>query len=543
MTLAEIRERLLSLGLRVDESRLEAIAAQLRIIDSGLDGVDATVAPDLPPATPIDAPRSRRVGSREPDSAISPATVFRTLDPLHYESGAEIGRQIASRRLSAREVIEHHIARISSIDGRLNAFVHFDPEMALANAERLDRDLARGHSCGPLHGVPIAYKDIFDTAGVPTGVGSSFLRKRIPPRDARAVERLAAGGTVSLGKVNLHEFAYGLTTDNPHYGRTRNPWNLACVPGGSSGGSAAGLAAGLFPLSLGTDTGASVRLPAAACGVAGLKPTFGRVSRRGVFPLSWTLDHVGPMARTVEDLGLLLDTIAGHDAADPWSHRSRHRPTAALARDGIAKASIGFLTTPLIGDVDAEVAAAMEEAVASFSSVGFQIHRISPPPVSRGPAALLAIIGAEAADIHRDWLRAHPDGYGTDVRTRLEMGLTIGAHLYARARRIQAIVRREIDAALALVDVLVLPTIPHVAPTFDAVLSREPTRAWNRLVSTFNLSGHPALSLLAGVGGAGMPFGLQIVGRAFDEATVLGVGRSLERALGAPYRGPPGYAA
>ncbi len=538
MTPAEIRERLRSLELLVDETRLEAIASQLGIIESGLGGVDETVAPDLAPALPIDAPTSRRASV-----AVGSTPHGQPGGPLHYWSGAEIGRQIASRRLSAREVAEHHIARVSSIDGKLNAFAHFDPATALAHAERLDRDLARGRRRGPLHGVPIAYKDIFDTAGVPTRVGSSFLRDRIPARDAGAVARLAAGGVVTLGKVNLHEFAYGLTTDNPHYGRTRNPWNPECVPGGSSGGSAAGLAAGLFPLSLGTDTGASVRLPAAACGVAGLKPTFGRVSRRGVFPLSWTLDHVGPMARTIEDLGLLLDAIAGHDPADPWSHRWRHRPTADAAREGIAGARIGVLTAPPIGDVDAEVDGAVEHAVALLRSTGFAIHPIPPPAVSRGPAALLALIGAEAADLHRDWLRAHPHGYGTDVRTRLEMGLAIGAHLYARARRVQAIVRREIDAALASVDVLALPTVPHVAPRFDAVLSREPTRAWNRFVSIFNLTGHPALSLPVGISDAGMPIGLQIVGRAFDEATVLGVGRSLERALGGSYRAPPGYVA
>jgi aspartyl-tRNA(Asn)/glutamyl-tRNA(Gln) amidotransferase subunit A len=328
----------------------------------------------------------------------------------------------------------------------------------------------------------------------------------------------------------MHEFAYGLTNDNPHTGPTRNPWGLDRVPGGSSGGSGAALAARMVPLALGTDTGGSIRVPAAACGISGLKPTRGRVSVRGVVPLAWSLDHVGPMARSVEDLALLLETIA---APDPRDRACDARPGPAWSRrlDGdLAGLRLGVPRRAFFADLDPDVARAVEDAIAALAALGAVAVDIDPPGLEHAYTAFHTMLASEAAAFHQPWLRARPGDYGDDVRRALEQGSLIAAVDFVNARRMQAVIAEGMRETLRGVDLLATPTLPRTAPPIGVPMSREPHLAWGRLTAPFNLLGMPALSVPCGFDGAGLPIGLQLAGRWHDEATVLRAGHAYQRA-------------
>ena len=370
-------------------------------------------------------------------------------DALCFLGAAELGRRIARREVSPVEVTRAHLARIARLDAKLNAFLTVTADRALAEAAAAEREIAAGRSRGPLHGVPMALKDLFDTAGVRTTAGSKILAENVPARDAAVVERLRAAGLVLLGKTNLHEFAFGTTTNNPHYGPCRNPWDLERSPGGSSGGSGAALAAGLCAVSLGTDTGGSIRIPAGACGVVGLKPTLGRVSRRGVTPLAWSFDTVGPMARTVEDAALLLNAIAGPDAEDEWCAA---RPAEDFTRD--LERGAGGLTLGRAARVVLRGRRARHR--------GGGARGRSPCWSARARAARTWRCRAWPRRTRRttpSWRPRRPrstargcasgrDDYGSDVRRGLELGQLIPAVDYVNARRVQAIVRATFRAAL-----------------------------------------------------------------------------------------------
>ena len=460
-------------------------------------------------------------------------------DALCFLSGAELGRRIARRELSPVAVTRAHLARIEQLAPKLNGFVTVTAERALAEAAAADREIAAGRSRGPLHGVPMALKDLFDTAGVRTTAGSRILAENVPVRDAAVVERLSASGLVLLGKTNMHEFAFGTTSDNPHFGPVRNPWDLERSPGGSSGGSGAALASGLCAVSFGTDTGGSIRIPAGACGVTGLKPTLGRVSRRGVTPLAWSFDTVGPMARTVEDAALLMNTIAGPDAEDEWCST---RPAEDFTRDferGAGGLTLGVPREWFFEGVEPGIEAAVREAIAVLEREGARRIEVSLPGMADAHTAHHAILAAEAAAFHGAWLRERPDDYGDDVRRGLELGQLIAAVDYVNARRVQAIVRAAFRAALAEADVLVTPCLPQAPLRVGEFMSREPAVAWNRLLTPVNLAGYPAISVPCGFDGGGMPVGLQIVGRPFEEALLLRVARAYERATEWGTRRPP----
>ena len=460
-------------------------------------------------------------------------------DALCFLSGAELGRRIARRELSPVAVTRAHLARIEQLAPKLNGFVTVTAERALAEAAAADREIAAGRSRGPLHGVPMALKDLFDTAGVRTTAGSRILAENVPVRDAAVVERLSASGLVLLGKTNMHEFAFGTTSDNPHFGPVRNPWDLERSPGGSSGGSGAALASGLCAVSFGTDTGGSIRIPAGACGVTGLKPTLGRVSRRGVTPLAWSFDTVGPMARTVEDAALLMNTIAGPDAEDEWCAT---RPAEDFTRDferGAGGLTLGVPREWFFEGVEPGIEAAVREAIAVLEREGARRIEVSLPGMADAHTAHHAILAAEAAAFHGAWLRERPDDYGDDVRRGLELGQLIAAVDYVNARRVQAIVRAAFRAALAEADVLVTPCLPQAPLRVGEFMSREPAVAWNRLLTPVNLAGYPAISVPCGFDGGGMPVGLQIVGRPFEEALLLRVARAYERATEWGTRRPP----
>ena len=460
-------------------------------------------------------------------------------DALCFLSGAELGRRIARRELSPVAVTRAHLARIEQLAPKLNGFVTVTAERALAEAAAADREIAAGRSRGPLHGVPMALKDLFDTAGVRTTAGSRILAENVPVRDAAVVERLSASGLVLLGKTNMHEFAFGTTSDNPHFGPVRNPWDLERSPGGSSGGSGAALASGLCAVSFGTDTGGSIRIPAGACGVTGLKPTLGRVSRRGVTPLAWSFDTVGPMARTVEDAALLMNTIAGPDAEDEWCST---RPAEDFTRDferGAGGLTLGVPREWFFEGVEPGIEAAVREAIAVLEREGARRIEVSLPGMADAHTAHHAILAAEAAAFHGAWLRERPDDYGDDVRRGLELGQLIAAVDYVNARRVQAIVRAAFRAALAEADVLVTPCLPQAPLRVGEFMSREPAVAWNRLLTPVNLAGYPAISVPCGFDGSGMPVGLQIVGRPFEETLLLRVARAYERAPEWGTRRPP----
>ncbi len=460
-------------------------------------------------------------------------------DALCFLGGAELGRRIARREVSPVEVARAHLARIERLEPKLNAFLAVTADRALAAAAAAERELAAGAGRGPLHGVPMALKDLFDTAGVVTTAGSRILAANVPARDAAAVERLRAAGLVLLGKTNMHEFAYGTTTNNPHYGPCRNPWDLERSPGGSSGGSGAALAAGMCPLSLGTDTGGSIRIPASACGVAGLKPTFGRVSRRGVVPLAWSFDTVGPMARTVEDLALLMNAVAGPDPEDEWCAARAPEDFARELEDGARGLTLGVPREWFFEDVEPGIAARVREAIAVLEREGARLVDVALPGMADAHTAHHAILAAEASAFHGPWLRERPQDYGEAMRAGLELGELLPAVDYVNARRLQAIVRAMFRAALARVDALVAPSLPHGPLRIGEAMSREPAVAWNRLLTPVNVAGYPAASAPCGFDEAGMPVGLQIVGRPFEEARVLRVARAYERATEWGTRRPP----
>jgi aspartyl-tRNA(Asn)/glutamyl-tRNA(Gln) amidotransferase subunit A len=460
-------------------------------------------------------------------------------EALCFLSASELGRRIARREVSPVEVARAHLARIERLDARLNAFLTVTAERALEEAAAAEREIAAGRSRGPLHGVPLALKDLFDTAGVRTTAGSKILADNLPARDAAVVERLSAAGLVLLGKTNMHEFAYGTTSNNPHYGPCRNPWDPERSPGGSSGGSGAALAAGLCAVSLGTDTGGSIRIPAGACGVVGLKPTLGRVSRRGVTPLAWSFDTVGPMARTVEDTALLMNAIAGPDAEDGGCAA---RPAADFTREleaGVRGLTLGAPRDWFFEGVEPGVEVVVRQAIAVLEREGARRMDVALPGMAGAHTAHHGILAAEASAFHGAWLRERPQDYGDAMRTGLELGQLIPAVDYVNARRVQVIVQATFRAALATADVLVTPCLPQAPPRVGQPMSREPAVAWNRLLTPVNVAGYPALSLPCGFDDVGMPVGLQIVGRPFEDAMVLRLARAYERATDWGTRWPP----
>lgn len=467
-------------------------------------------------------------------------------DDVAFLGLAEASRGLAEGRLSPVDLTEAMLARIEALNPRLNAFLAVEADRARAAAREAAARRAAGRPRGPLDGIPIAVKDLFWRAGRPTSAGAKRPVVERAPEDATVIARLEAAGAVMLGVLGLHEFAYGVTTVNPHHGPVRNPWNLERNPGGSSGGSAAALAAGLCYGSLGSDTGGSVRIPASVCGVVGLKPTYGRVSRHGVYPLAWSLDHVGPMARRVEDVAMLLEVIAGPDPADPTASR---RPVPAyasrLVRAGsppLAGLRVGVPRGFFFDRAEPEVARVVREAIARLGDLGASVREVALPRTEAGVPAGLLVLLSEAAAVHARRLVETPGDIGADVRARLEQGRVVPATDYIAAQRTRAVVRRELGDVLREVDCLATPTTPASAgplaegATGPADAAR---RAMTHLTRPFNLTGLPALSVPCGFTSEGLPVGLQLVGRPFEEGTLLAAAAPLEAALGLTARRPP----
>jgi len=454
--------------------------------------------------------------------------------PDTLESLVEAAQRVADGAVSPVELTAACLERIAGIDAQVNAFITVTADTAVDDARVAERERVRGEAAGPLAGVPIALKDLFDTAGVRTTAGSSFFAERVPERDARVVQKLRAAGAVLLGKLNMHEWALGVTNDNPHYGACHNPWALDRISGGSSGGSAAALAAGMCFGSLGSDTGGSIRIPASLCGVVGLKPTYGRVSLRGVVPLSWSLDHAGPMARRVADVALLLDVIAGPDRADPGSADVAVDEYGARLEDGISGWRIGVIADEWLGDIEPDVRALVREAVDVLASAGAQIDVLAAPELPDAARLNGLMTTADAATFHRERMESAPHEFGSDVLARLRRGAGYGATDYADARRQQTILRRTFSSWFVehggMFDAVVLPTTPCTAPRIAGLDAVATAPVLTRLTAPFNFTGLPAMSVPCGLTAEGLPVGLQIVGAPWSERRVLRVGRAYELA-------------
>jgi aspartyl-tRNA(Asn)/glutamyl-tRNA(Gln) amidotransferase subunit A len=455
---------------------------------------------------------------------------------LAYLTIEAAARLLRRREISSAELVDAALRRIERLNPSLNAFLTVTADLARRQARAADRELRRKRASrgpGPLHGIPVSLKDNYCTRGIRTTAGSRILEKFIPLVDAEAAIRLARAGAILLGKTNMHEFAYGITNENPHYGATRNPWNLECMTGGSSGGSAAALAAGIGLGATGTDTGGSIRIPAALCGIVGLKPTFGLVSVAGIIPLAETFDHAGPLARTVVDACILLEAMGGdypHGVVRPNFNKLRK------IRPRIFR--LGWPKQYFFERVDAEVKQAVEAAVQSLESLGGKVVGISLPRISESVEPSTNIATAEATRYHQSmgYFPARAEEYGDDVLKRLELGTEVRAVDYLRAMEIKREVTRDFDAAFERVDIIVAPTLPVAAPRLgtketEIAGEKETVRsAFVRLNRPANFTGHPAISIPCGFTHAGLPIGLQFIGPSWSEARLLAIALSYEEA-------------
>ena len=448
---------------------------------------------------------------------------------------AGLFRELLARRLSPVEVVRALLGRIEADE--TNAFITVTAQRALEEASLAESEILAGRHRGPLHGVPVALKDIIYTRGVRTTMGSALYAGHVPDHSATVARKLEEAGSVLIGKTNTHELAYGPTGDRSYFGPTLNPHDARRITGGSSGGSGAAVAAMLCYGALGSDTGGSIRIPAALCGIVGMKPTFGRVSKSGVFPLCWSLDHVGPITRTVEDNALMLNVLAGHDQED---HYSVDRPAEDFTRHlrrGLHGGGIGLPRSFYFDQVDKEVVARVLEAVEVFRSLGARVREVEIPNLIDTLHAHRLILGAEAYAVHEESLENEPETFDEEVGERLMDGARPRAYRYAKARRRGVLATDEFDHALHGVDALLTPTLPITATDIGqrevsiGDYEESVRSALTRFTGPTNLTGHPSLSIPCGTTATGLPVGLQLIGRHFDEATLYRFGHAYEEAM------------
>jgi aspartyl-tRNA(Asn)/glutamyl-tRNA(Gln) amidotransferase subunit A len=453
-----------------------------------------------------------------------------------YATIRELGQRYRRGDLSPVEFTGDLLRRIERLDTRLHSFLTVTADRAMADARAAETAIRRGDA-NPLLGIPVAYKDLYATRGILTTAGSAVLKDWVPEDDSTCVARLQSAGCVMLGKLVTHEFAFGIQFPGHRFPAACNPWNVDHMPGGSSSGSGAALAAGLIVGSLGSDTGGSIRGPASFCGIVGLKPTYGRVSRAGVVTLSWSLDHTGPMARTVEDCGFMLQALAGHDATDPASSRAPVDDYVGNIGGGIQGLRIGVPRAYFFDGVDAEVEKSFESALGTLRELGATVQDVEIPSIHAAPAFMVIML-SEAFSYHERDLRERPQLYGEVVREKLMAGGLFTSSEYVQAQRLRAKLRGDMIAALAKVDVLATPTTPKTAAAFSVVF--DPSFPFARSnMAPFNMAGVPALALPCGFSPAGLPLSLQLAGRPFDEATVLRAGHAYEQATDWHRRRPP----
>ncbi|MFD0164456.1 amidase [Streptomyces decoyicus] len=439
---------------------------------------------------------------------------------------------VGEGELSPLELTSSLLERIDAVEKHLGAYVTVASEAARGSAARAERDIASGRYRGPLHGIPFGLKDLIDVAGMPTTASSRVRAAHVAQADSTVATRLFEAGAVLLGKTHTHEFAYGLTTP-----QTRNAWDPGRVAGGSSGGSAVAVAAGAATFALGTDTGGSIRVPAALNGVVGLKPTYGLISRHGVIPLSWSLDHVGPLTRTVQDAALALSALTGHDPADPASLRTAPRDYP-LPPDGDLKGlRVGVPVNYYFDRVSPEVESAVRSALAQMSDLGADLVEVDIPMAEYVQATQWGLMVPEATAYHERTLRSVPELYSPDVRVLLEAGELVSAGDYLRAQRARTLMRQAWAEMLDRVDVIAAPTVPMTAAKTGQEVVEWPdgttesvSDAYVRLSAPANITGVPALTLPVGRDHAGLPIGMQLMGPPMGEAVVLRAGHAYEAA-------------
>ena len=449
---------------------------------------------------------------------------------------AALGNLIRTKNVSPVEVAEAFIVRADALDPTLGVFVTRSTDQALTAAKQAETEIAAGDYKGPMHGIPVGVKDIYDTAGVRTTSGSAVYADYVPDRDSAAVARLRDAGAYSIGKTGTVEFAFDPTGWNSHYGMPKNPWGLDRMPGGSSAGSGAGTAAGLFPISLGTDTGGSIRIPSALCGLTGIKPTFGLTSRFGVTPLSWSFDTVGPMARSAEDAAIALNVLAGYDPEDPGSVQSDKIDYTRGLGDGVRGLRVGVPKEYVWDVIDPEMEAAFRKAMLDLEDLGAIVEEISLPELEWVPPIAAAMTTVEAATIYGDLARSRGDELDPSVLRRVQSGFFISGETYVQAARARVLFTRRINALFGSVDLIATPTVSMPAPLRDAErmlvggVDAAVREALLRDTRIFNVSRLPAVAMPTGFSSEGLPLSMQIAAPAFKDALALRAAHAYQEA-------------
>jgi aspartyl-tRNA(Asn)/glutamyl-tRNA(Gln) amidotransferase subunit A len=449
----------------------------------------------------------------------------------------ELASLIARKKISPVEVLTAVLRRVDQLNPTLNAYITLFPEDSMRQAAKAEREIMAGRYRGALHGVPIGIKDNIWTSGIRTAAGSRILSEFVPQSDATVVHKLRNAGAVLVGKTNMSEFASGATNENEFFGPTRNPWDTTRITGGSSGGSSAAVAACMSFAALGTDTGGSIRIPAALCGIVGMKPTAGRVSRHGVVPLSATFDHVGALTRWVSDAAIVLSAISGYDRLDPLSARNEVPNFLIGLRRPLHKPSLGWPREYFLERLDERVKMAIEAAATTFQGLGGVVKEVSLPHVTEATDVAIKMEYAEAARFHEasGFLPSRANEYGKRLRSRLEAGARMSAVEYLRGQELRNIVRAEFEGAFREVDAILTPTVPVPATllgqsTVTVNSHREPLRsALIRMLPAANFTGLPAISVPCGYTPEGLPIGMQLIGRAFEEKTLFHLAYSYEQ--------------
>lgn len=462
-----------------------------------------------------------------------------------YMSAGDLSKLVQNKEISPVEIIEAHLTRIDATEPVLNSFITLLADEARGAALQAEKDIQAGRYKGPLHGIPVALKDLYNTGGVRTTSGSRIFDNFIPTEDCTVAAKFQQAGAILVGKLNMHPFAYGPTGENLDYGHMHNPWNPDMVTGGSSGGSGSAAAAGQCTITTGSDTGGSIRIPAALCGIVGLKPTYGLVSRHGLTALSWSLDHPGPMTRTVEDAAITMNVIAGHDPKDVASAKVDIPDyTSALSGD-IKGLRIGIVKEYFETPLDPQVRKAVMDAIGLLESMGAEVKEVSYPMFNQSQAISSTVLMSEATAYHRDLLEKDGHQIYEPVRQRLEAGLFISAAEYLRAQQARTIFDNQGRRLLDDVDLLAGPTEPVTAPRIMAskVMAGEQevgvVGALTQYTRPYNINGFPAISVPCGFSDENMPIGLQLAGKPFDELTVLRAAHAYEQATDWHTRRPP----
>ena len=455
---------------------------------------------------------------------------------LNYLPVSELGPLIRDKKISPVELVQACLDRVNAIDSQFHAFIHVMERSAISEAKKAEQSISSGEYKGPLHGIPIGLKDLYYTKGVPTTAGSPILADFIPGEDATAVTKLTDAGGVILGKLNLHPFAYGAVGLNPDYGTPPNPWGTERIPGGSSSGSGVALITGMIPAATGSDTGGSIRIPASICGVVGIKPTYGRVSKHGVIPLSWSLDHTGPMTRTVEDCAILLQAMSGYDPKDPGSRDIPVPNYLVEMKQSVKGLKAGLPVKEFYNRLQGGVREKVEQAIKVLEQLGVSVEEVDVPSMDEAAAISLGILGPEVAAYHRKWVEERPEDYFPQVLTRIKSGMFVPAVDYIKAHQARARFTQGYLKAMEGLDLLITPTEQLTAPkieetvvTIDGV--EEATQ--NLMVALnrpFNLTGFPAMSVPCGFDENDLPVGLQIIGKPFQEGVVLRTAFNYEQA-------------